>query len=134
MKLVVDSNVLFTFFWKNATATDLFVFQDLELYTPQFTLEEIEKYSAEIIKKAQLSQKDFLDIKKELQLLISFVPLQKYSSSLEKAITISPDPDDVDFFALALEMNSLIWSNDKKLKDQNTVKIMTTKEIIELFD
>lgn len=134
MKLVVDSNVLFTFFWKNATATDLFVFQDLELYTPQFTLEEIEKYSAEIMKKAQLSQKDFLEIKKELQLLITFVSLQRYSSFLEKAITISPDPDDVDFFALALEMNSLLWSNDKKLKEQNTIKIMTTKEIIELFD
>lgn len=134
MKLVVDSNVLFTFFWKNATATDLFVFQDLELYTPQFTLGEIDKYSMEIMKKARISQKEFLDIKKELQLLIVFVPLQKYSSSLEKAITISPDPDDVDFFALALEMNSPIWSNDKKLKEQNTIKIMTTKEIIELFD
>jgi len=134
MKLVVDSNVVFTFFWKNAIATDLFVFQDLELYTPQFTLEEIDKYENEIKRKAKMTEKEFHDIKKELQMLITFVPLQNYRPFLEKAIKITPDPNDVDFFALALEKECSIWSNDKELKKQNSVKILTTKEVIELFD
>ncbi|MEK6922115.1 MAG: PIN domain-containing protein [Nanoarchaeota archaeon] len=134
MKLVVDSNVIFTFFWKNAIATDLFVFQDVELYTPEFTLKEIEKYSKEIMKKGKIEQKEFIDVKKELQMLITFVSLEKYKELLEKALNVTPDPDDVDFFALALKMNLPIWSNDKKLKQQNIVKILTTKEVIELFD
>lgn len=134
MKLIVDSNILFTFFWKNATATDLFVFQNLELYTPEFTLEEIEKYKQEIIKKAKLTPKEFLEIKKEFQLLMTFVPLAKYEQFLQEARTISPDPNDIDFFALALEKECPIWSNDKKLKEQSSVKILTTKEVIELFD
>ena len=134
MKLIVDSNVLFTFFWKNATATDLFVFQHLELFTPQFTLKEVEKYTHEIMKKARVSQKDFLEIKKELQLLIRFVPVQNYTSFLSQAMKISPDPDDIDFFALALEKECPIWSNDKELKQQQVVKVLTTKEVIELFN
>ena len=134
MKFVVDSNVIFTFFWKDATATELFVFQDVELYTPEFTLKEIEKYSKEIMKKGKIEQKEFIDVKKELQMLITFVSLEKYKELLEKALNVTPDPDDVDFFALALKMNLPIWSNDKKLKQQNIVKILTTKEVIELFD
>lgn len=134
MKLIVDSNVVFTFFWKNAIATDLFVFHDIELYTPELTLQELEKYSDHIIRKAKLIPKELLDIRKELQLLITFVPLAKYEQFLQKAITISPDPNDVDFFALALEKECPIWSNDKELKQQASVKILTTKEVIELFD
>jgi len=43
MRLVVDSNVLFTFFWKN------FVFRNIldksvELFSPEYALEEINKY------------------------------------------------------------------------------------------
>ncbi len=134
MKLVVDSNILFTFFWKNATATDLFVFQNLDLYSPEFALEEIEKYAPEIIRKAKMTEKEFLDIKKEIQMLITFVPLATYASSLPQSIKISPDKDDVDFFAVALLKDCPIWSNDKRLRQQTKVKIMTTKEIIDLFD
>lgn len=134
MKLIVDSNILFTFFWKNATATDLFVFQDLELYSPQFALAEIEKYAAVIIRKAKMSDKEFRDIKKELELLMIFVPLEKYASFLQRAAKITSDKDDIDFLALALAKKYPVWSNDKELKKQNKIKILTTKEVIELFD
>ncbi len=134
MKLVVDSNVLFTFFWKNAIATDLFVFQNLELYTPQFSLAEIERYKEEIKNKAKMSEKEFQDIKKELQLLITFVPVQNYSPFLQEAVKVCPDHEDVDFFALALEKECPIWSNDKQLSKQEIVKILTTKEVIGLFE
>ncbi len=134
MKLIVDSNILFTFFWKNATATDLFVFQNLELYSPEFALEEIQKYNSEIVRKAKMSNTEFREIKKELQLLIAFVPLEEYRNYFQNAVKISPDREDVDFFALSLLKDCPIWSNDKKLKEQDKVKVLTTKEVIELFD
>lgn len=134
MKLVVDSNILFTFFWKNAAAADLFVFQNLELYSPEFALEEIEKYASEIIRKAKMTEREFLDIKKEIQMLITFVPLAPYKSFLQQSVKISPDKDDVDFFAVALLKDCPIWSNDKRLRQQTKVRIMTTKEVIDLFD
>ena len=41
---------------------------------------------------------------------------------------------NIDFFALALEKECPIWSNDKELKQQQVVKVLTTKEVIELFN
>ena len=47
----------------------------------------------------------------------------------EKAKKISPDPDDVLYFALALRLRCAVWSNDKKLKEQKIVNILTSEEI-----
>lgn len=42
---------------------------------------------------------------------------------------ISPDKDDVDYFALALKLDIGIWSNDKLLKGQSVVKVFNTMEM-----
>jgi len=39
---------------------------------------------------------------------------------IKKAEQISPDPDDVLYFATALKLNCGIWSNDKELKNYPT--------------
>ncbi|MEK6968674.1 MAG: PIN domain-containing protein [Nanoarchaeota archaeon] len=49
-----------------------------------------------------------------------------------EAKKISPDPDDVAYFALALYLGCPIWSNDKRLKEQNKVRIITTKELAQI--
>ena len=44
------------------------------------------------------------------------------------------DIDDVLFVACALAFpHSIIWSEDKKLKNQNQIKVLNTKEIIDLL-
>lgn len=59
--------------------------------------------------------------------IIKFVPLSEYKEYLSKAKEISPDPNDVDIFALALKLNCPIWSNDKELKKQNVIKFTQQK-------
>ena len=54
MKLVVDSNVLFTFFWKGSVFKN-FLDTPIQLFSPEYALEEINKYSLEIMKKTSLS-------------------------------------------------------------------------------
>lgn len=44
---------------------------------------------------------------------------------------VSPDIDDVLYLALALKLNCPVWSNDRKLKNQNAVRIYT-QEIIRI--
>ncbi len=134
MKLVVDSNVLFTFFWKRGTTRNLFVKQELELISAEFSLEEIKKYEKEIIKKAKLSRKEFNDLRKELATIVEFISLDEYKDFLQEAVKITSDQNDVDFFALALKMSSSIWSNEKNLKKQNKVFIFSTEEVIDLID
>jgi len=45
---------------------------------------------------------------------------------------VSPDINDVPYLALALKLNCPVWSNDRKLKNQNAVRIYSTQEIIRI--
>lgn len=51
-----------------------------------------------------------------------------------KACKISPDLDDAVYFALAIKLNCPIWSNDKRLKQQNIVKVYSTHELARLLE
>ena len=142
MKIVVDSNILFAFFWKKSTFTELYNKEELELYTPEYALEEINKYEEEIIKKAKITKKEFNERKIILAQRINFIPLDKYSlhfntvKDLAKNFTKEEYEEflsDIDFLSLALELKSPLWTHDQLLKKQNRMPILTTKEIIEIL-
>ena len=46
-----------------------------------------------------------------------------------EAEKISPGLKDTQYLALALKLNCAIWSNDKKLKKQDKVKIFSTEDL-----
>ena len=48
---------------------------------------------------------------------------------VEEAEKLTPDPDDMAYFALALKLNCAIWSDDKKLKEQDKIKVYHTYEL-----
>jgi len=64
---------------------------------------------------------------------INIISKNYFSSFLQKAEIISPDPDDCAYFALALKLKCGIWSNDKDLKNQNIVNIYSTKDLLNIF-
>lgn len=105
--------------------------QGLDLFAPEFALEEINKYRKEILAKTNLTEKEFLLIRKELAIAICFIPLEEYEQFLKQALVISPDENDIDFFALALKMECSFWSNDKNLKQQNKIHVLNTKQVLE---
>ncbi len=134
MKLVVDSNVLFSFFSKASTTRELiFMLETFNLYTPSFCIEELIRYRDVICKKSGLSADGFEEALEELKLFVNVVSLSEYSEFLSGVGKISPDPDDVDLFALALKLDCPIWSNETVLKKQSVVKVLSTKEIIGLL-
>ena len=53
-------------------------------------------------------------------------------NGIQMAEKITPDPNDAEYFALALKLGCGIWSNDKKLKEQDKIKIYSTSDLIEL--
>ena len=61
------------------------------------------------------------------------IPDEETNQFIELANKISPDQNDADYFALALKLNCPIWSNDKRLANQNTVKVYSTKELVGMF-
>jgi predicted nucleic acid-binding protein len=126
---VVDTNIMFSFFWKDSLIKKLLMDQEIILFSPEFALEEIKKYEKEIMRKAKINKKEFNSLREELAIAIEFVSLEEYKGYLKKALKVSPDENDLDFFALALKLKIPLWSNDKLLKKQNILKVLETKDV-----
>lgn len=134
LRLVVDANVLFSFFKQETTTRELITrFELLELYSPELAIKELLKYKGLICEKSKLKELEFEEALKILKLFVRFETESFFKEFLPKAKEISPDVDDVAYFALALKLGCSIWSNDKRLKKQSRIKILTTKDILELI-
>lgn len=133
MKLVVDANVLFA-----AIITDGMTRQLLcgrhELYTPEFMLTEFEKYLSFISKRTDIDESSLQNLFKILLLAsrMHVVASEEIVPFISSAKDICPDPDDIQYLALALKLGCGLWSNDKKLKEQDVVKVYSTEEISRL--
>jgi len=130
--VVVDTNVLLTFFWKKSVSRRILPKREFNFFSPQLALEEINSHKSEILKKIGISEEEFQKIREELAMFVEFIPLDEYSKFLQKASCI-PDKGDIDFIALALKLSAPIWSNDKELKKQSLVQVFNTQEFIKKF-
>ena len=136
MNIIIDSNELFSALIKDSVTRKIILDYDGFFLFPSFIFEEIQEHKTELLKKSGMSEEDF---NKLLQLILKkvvivpnevLVPYKKEAFEIVKTI----DPDDVLFVACALAYpNSIIWSNDRKLKKQSIVKVFNTKEIIKLL-
>jgi predicted nucleic acid-binding protein len=95
-------------------------------------MEEINKYKDEILSKSGLSSAEFELVLTMIGSRIEFIPKSEFEKFIPEAGQISPDPNDSEYFALALKYVCAIWSNDKRLKEQEKVKVYSTKEVLEI--
>lgn len=133
MRLVADTNELFSFFNKKSKARELSLRLNLELYSPSFALEELDEHKSEILERFSLTDAQFTLTMKLLKTVVEFTSEEEYSQFLSRGMKLSPDPDDADFFGLALKLNCPLWSEDGKLEEQSKVKILSTSELVELI-
>ncbi len=64
---------------------------------------------------------------------IEFIAKNEFQRFIPEAEKITPDPNDTEYFALALKMNCSVWSNDKNLKKQDTVRVYNTAEVLKIM-
>ena len=133
MKIVIDNNILFSLMKPDSTNSQLFRLLNFEFISPVFALHEFKKYEDECLKKSGLSKQEFIKRKDIVTNNIKFVKLEEYKSFLEEACAFSPDEDDSPYFVLCLKESCFLWSNDDKLKNQNKIKVLSTKDIIHLL-
>jgi len=69
-----------------------------------------------------------------LKTFIDFIPLEEFKDKVPEAKKISPDPDDIQFLALALKLKLPIWSEDRALQRQSLVKVFTTSELLKALE
>lgn len=133
MKLIIDANELFSFFNAKSKTRELALLSELELFSPKFALVEIRKYGSEIKKRFKLDDFQFETITNFMETIVKFRDVEDYVDKIDEAKVISPDPNDIDYFALALKLSCPIWSEDKELKKQKMVKVISTSELISLL-
>ncbi len=133
MQLVVDANIIMAALIKGEFTLDLMYFEELELLSPEYLFTEIEKHKNKILKRSGISKEDLSIFINIIKSRIKIIPSEESKSFINEAKSISPDPNDVPYFALALKYNASIWSNDKALKKQPKVKILSTQELLKLL-
>ena len=135
MKIVVDSNILFSALIKDAITRRIILEYDGAFLFPYYIMSEFEKHKQYLIKKSKLNDKEFNTLLRLILSKVKIIPieiLQKYKyEALE--IVKNIDKNDAMFFACALAYkDSVIWSDDKALKKQNIIKVLNTTEILAL--
>lgn len=136
MELVVDANILVAGFLRPALTRELLLDERLILYAPEYSLTE----TMQVLTRAHV-RKRLGDLSpKEVHLILSAITgriqvlhHRSYESKLEQARNIAPDPDDVPYLAVALYLRVPLWSNDSALRDQRSIPVYTTEELLELL-
>ncbi len=135
MDLIIDANIIISALISTEGKTYDLIFNDnIKLFSADFLLEEIEKYRQEILIKSGLSEYEFEIFLSLISSRIEFIPLSDFDKFISEAEKITPDPNDREYFALALKLKCGIWSNDKKLKNQDIIKIYSTKDMLEVIN
>ncbi|MFH1409475.1 MAG: PIN domain-containing protein [Nanoarchaeota archaeon] len=129
MRLVIDANIFIAALIAQGRTLDYIYDSDLQLFAPQFLLDEIHCHKEKIRQKTGLDPFEFMNVASDIISRIHFT--SQHEAFLSEATRISPDPDDAEYLAVALMLQCPIWSNDKRLKEQKEVKVLSTHELLE---
>lgn len=136
MEVIIDANIFVAALLKKGATRKLLLNDELVLYTPEYVIEEIFDHLQEFETKSHLSRISLEELVKVLiiESKMNIIPKDELRPFIKKADEITPDPDDVMYFAAALKQNIGIWSNDKALQQQKTVKVYSTNDLIKLLE
>ena len=133
MRIVIDSNILFSALVKDALTRKLILEYKESFLFPSFIFEELEKHKDELRRKSKMTNNEFSLLLKVLLEKMEFIPEEKLDPYIDDAFKIIKkiDENDVLFFASVLAFpESVLWSDDKRLKKQSQVIIMNTTEFM----
>lgn len=130
MKLVADANILFSLAKHSSAASEIASRYRMQLYSPDYVLSELGAHREEIEEKTGIK---YPEIMKTLKEKVLYVESQAYEEFLNEAKSLISDPEDAPYLALAMKLRAPIWSNDRHLKSQKKVAVLTTKELVELL-
>ena len=136
MKLVLDSNIIFSALIKKSITRNIILSDAFDLNAPEYIFSEITKHKELLLRKSKLEKRDFDALLLLLQKHVHLISNEKYDEKTTIAEDILKEIDITDspFLALALALNCSIWSNDGHFKHQDQVGVYTTKELTNTID
>lgn len=136
MQLVVDANILLTAFLKKALTRELLLDARIELAAPEHLLSETRRHlraDASIRKRTGLPVEQIETLFSLLTFRIQVFPQVSYRPFMKQALQAAAHREDAPYLALALMLNSAVWSNDKGMKEQTAVAVHTTPELLSIL-
>ena len=134
MRLVIDTNRVIASLIKDSISRKLLLSNKFNFYSPIFLIEELNKYKAVIIKKANINEFIYNRILRIFLYKISLVSLNEFEDYLEEAKELIEDTKDIPFIAVALSQKiDGVWSDDEHFQKQNKIKIFKTKDLRNLL-
>ena len=135
MKIVLDSNVLFSAIIKDSSTRKTILDYEGKFLFPSYVFVEFERHKEELYTKSGMSASECASLMQILLSKVLIIPQEALLPYREEALEIMKDIDinDVLFIACALAFPpSVIWSDDKALKRQKKIRVLNTLEIIKL--
>ena len=140
MKIIVDTNIIFSALLKTHTTFGQIIFNSdgiFEFYCPHYLKAEIRNHWEKIKKISKLTDQQLEESFDSLLTKISFIneeiiPQKTWEDS--EKITEGIDVDDTDFIALTKHLKAKLWTGDLELRDGLKSKgfksVLTTAEIL----
>jgi len=121
-KVIVDTNILFSaLLGKSKKLRDTILTEkNISFYSCKFLIVELFKYKEKIRGKSSLEEDEILELLYGLLKKINiFDEVSVTEESLQKAFELCKDVDEKDtpFVAIVMELDGLLWTGDKALKD-----------------
>lgn len=136
MRVIIDTNSIISALIKDSSSRKIIIESGIEFYAPEEIIIEIYKHKDLILKKSDLTKKDFGILFKKLLEYIKIVPNFEVLNKEKEARNIMDhiDKNDTVFIACALCLeNDGIWSDDKHFEKQRRIKIWKTDDLIRLI-
>ncbi len=119
MKIVVDTNIIFSSLLdKHTLFSDALFKKEFDFIMPKYAYIELFKYKEKIVQYSRLEEDEILEVLyKLLKNIRVFDENMITPGALKQAYELVKDTDEKDilFIALAIELNGLLWTGDKKL-------------------
>lgn len=144
MKIVVDSNIIFSALLRTQTTFGQIIFNSegfFDFYSAQYLRTEIQTHWKKLLKISKLSDGQLHESYHALLTKLTFIneeiiPRKIWVESEE--LTTGVDIDDTDFVALTKYLKGRLWTGDKALsdglKEKGFKKVLTTAEILKMWD
>ncbi|WP_099210753.1 PIN domain-containing protein [Thermococcus henrietii] len=139
MEVVLDYNVVFSALYNRGVAYKLFmlnhVTRDVEFLVPGYFWEEVERKKDRLARLTRLTEGDFEFILRIIKSQTITMPEHIVKAGIEEALSLSPDPKDAPYVALALALSLPLVTGDLKLKNaiKDRIAVYSPSELLKLM-
>jgi predicted nucleic acid-binding protein len=127
--IAVDANIILSALLGGKPSTILFDGR-FQFVTAEFTVNEVKKYLPKLGKKLGISEVKLTSLLNELPIHIYSRSFYKNKIKAARKIIGRFDKKDVEILALAMQLDTFIWSQDKHFEKSGYQKVLKTYDFI----